>query len=49
MSWLALWTLVFFVTLAAFAVISALIAIKGVDEIRELFSELEAQRKRRDE
>ena len=49
MSWLALWTLVFFVTLATFAVISALIAIKGVDEIRELFAELEAQRRRRDE
>lgn len=48
MSWMALWTLVFFVTLATFAVISALIAVKGVDEIRELFAELEATRTRRE-
>ncbi len=48
MSWMALWTLVFFVTLATFAVISALIAIKGIDEIKELFRELEASKTRRD-
>lgn len=48
MSWMALWTLVFFVTLATFAVISALIAIKGVDEIKELFRELDASRDRRE-
>jgi hypothetical protein len=48
LSWLAWWTLVFFATLAAFAVISALIAIRGIGEIRELFSGLEA-RERRDE
>lgn len=48
MSWMALWTLVFFVTLATFAVISALIAIKGVDEIRELFAELAASKTRRE-
>jgi hypothetical protein len=48
MSWLAFWTLVFFVTFAAFAIISALIAIKGTGEIRELFAGLESQRERRE-
>ena len=48
MSWLAFWTLVFFVTFAAFAIISALIAIKGIDEIRALFAELAASRERRE-
>ncbi len=44
MTWNALWAAVFFGSLAAFAVISALIAVKGVGEIRELFVHLTAER-----
>jgi len=44
-SWINLWAVVFFGALAAFGVISALIAVKGVGEIRELFAHLLAGRK----
>lgn len=41
MSWLALWTAVFFVALGAFTLVSALVAVRGWAEVRELFEELE--------
>jgi hypothetical protein len=37
----AFWAIVFFAAFAAFAIISALIAVKGVGEIRVLFDHLE--------
>lgn len=39
------WAIVFFGAFAAFTVISALIAVKGVGEIRELFDHLESGRR----
>jgi hypothetical protein len=39
------WAVVFFGAFAAFTVISALIAVKGVGEIRVLFDHLESGRK----
>ncbi|MGE5126999.1 MAG: hypothetical protein ACM3PV_11960 [Betaproteobacteria bacterium] len=44
MSWVSLWAVVFFGALAAFAVISALIAVMGLGEIRALFAHLAAGR-----
>lgn len=41
MSWLALWTVVFFVALGSFALVSALVAVRGWGEVRELFEDLE--------
>ena len=40
----AFWAFVFFFAFAAFTVVSALIAVKGVGEIRALFRHLEAGR-----
>ncbi len=48
MSWPEFWWAVFVVTFASFSGLSALIAVKGVGEIRELFGELEAARARRE-
>jgi hypothetical protein len=42
MTWLALWTVVFFGALAAFVYVSALVGVRGWAEVRELFQELEA-------
>jgi hypothetical protein len=42
MTWLALWTVVFFGALAAFVYVSALVAVRGWAEVRVLFQELEA-------
>jgi hypothetical protein len=42
MTWLALWTAVFFAALAAFTIVSALVAVRGWGEVRELFTDLEA-------
>lgn len=42
MTWLGLWTAVFFGALAAFAIVSALVAVRGWGEVRELFTDLEA-------
>lgn len=39
-----LWAVVFFAALALFTVISVLIAVKGVAEIRELFAHLGRRR-----
>ena len=41
MSLEAFWAIVFFTAFAAFAIISALIAVKGIGEIRVLFDHLE--------
>jgi hypothetical protein len=46
-SWTHVWTIAFFFAFAAFALISALIAVRGVAEIRDLFSGLEQERRRR--
>jgi len=37
MSWLGLWAVVFYVSVASFALVSALVAIGGYREVRELF------------
>jgi len=40
MSWLILWAIVFYVSVASFALVSALVAIGGFREVRELFQAL---------
>jgi hypothetical protein len=47
MTWPIFWGITFFLAFLAFCVISALIAIKGVGEIRELFAALEEERRRK--
>lgn len=47
MSWSGFWLLIFVAAFAAFALISLLIAVRGVGEIRELFRALEEERRRR--
>jgi len=42
MTWLALWTVVFFGALAAFVYVSVLVGVRGWAEVRVLFQELEA-------
>ena len=42
MTWLALWTIVFFGALAAFVYVSVLVGVRGWAEVRVLFQELEA-------
>jgi hypothetical protein len=39
MSWLTLWTAVFFFALAAFVYVSVLVTVRGWSEVRELFAE----------
>ena len=48
MSWSAFWLASFVVAFLAFSLISLLIAVRGVAEIRELFAALEDERRRRD-
>jgi hypothetical protein len=48
MSWALLWLATFVVAFGAFSVISLVIAVRGVGEIRELFSALEEERRRKD-
>jgi hypothetical protein len=43
MSWLILWAMVFYVSVGSFALVSALVAIGGFREVRELFQSLEAK------
>ena len=38
MSWLTLWAIVFYASVASFALVSALVAVLGYREVRELFS-----------
>ena len=40
MSWLTLWAIVFYGSVASFALVSALVAIFGYREVRELFEKL---------
>lgn len=47
MSWAALWLVAFVVAFLAFSLISLLIAVRGVAEIRELFAALEDESRRR--
>jgi len=46
-SWAAFWLLSFVVAFLAFSLVSLLIAVRGVAEIRELFGALEEERRRR--
>ena len=46
MSWALLWLATFVVAFLAFSLISLVIAVQGVAEIRELFSALEEERRR---
>ena len=47
MSWALLWLATFVVAFLAFSLISFVIAVRGVAEIRELFSALEEEKRRR--
>ena len=47
MSWALLWLATFVVAVLAFSLISLVIAVRGVAEIRELFSALEEERRRK--
>ena len=40
MSWLTLWAIVFYASVASFALVSALVAVFGYREVRELFASL---------
>ncbi len=46
MSWAAFWLVAFVVAFGGFSVISLVIAVRGVAEIRELFQALEEERRR---
>jgi len=37
MSWLTLWAIVFYASVGSFALVSALVAVFGLREVRELF------------
>jgi len=39
-SWLTLWAIVFYASVASFALVSALVAVFGYGEVRELFQDL---------
>ena len=47
MSWAAFWLVAFVVAFGAWCLISLAIAVRGVAEIRELFTVLEQEKKRR--
>ena len=47
MSWALIWLAAFVVAFGAWSLISLVIAIRGVAEIRELFSALEEERRRK--
>lgn len=47
MSWQAFWAMVFFASVAGFVIVSALIAVHGVAEIRELLDTLKPGREKR--
>lgn len=42
--WKISWIILFFLTFAGFCVVSALIACKGIDDLRQLFSRLKQHR-----
>ncbi|HEY2942663.1 MAG TPA: hypothetical protein VGN09_09545 [Vicinamibacteria bacterium] len=43
MSWLILWAIVFYASVGSFALVSALVAIGGFREVRELFQAFAAK------
>ena len=45
MSWALFWLVAFVVAFGAFTLISLVIAVRGVAEIRELFTALEKERR----
>lgn len=45
--WQTFWIVLFFVTFAAFCIVSALIAWKGIDDLRQLFDRLRRAREQR--
>ena len=47
MSWALLWLATFVAAFLAFSLISLVIAVRGVGEIRKLFSALEEERRRK--
>ena len=47
MTWFVVWLATFVVAFLAFTLISLAIAVRGVAEIRELFTALEDERRRR--
>jgi hypothetical protein len=47
MTWSAFWLTSFVVAFLAFSLISLLIAVRGVAEIRDLFAALEEERRRK--
>jgi hypothetical protein len=47
MSWALFWLIAFVLAFGSFTLISFVIAIRGVDEIRELFSALEEELRRK--
>jgi hypothetical protein len=47
MSWNAVWLAVFVLAFGAFSLISLLIAVRGVAEIRELFTALDQEKRRK--
>jgi hypothetical protein len=47
MSWALFWLLAFVVAFGSFVLISLAIAVRGVGEIRALFTALEEERRRR--
>jgi len=47
MSWALFWLIAFVVAFGSFVVISLAIAVRGVEEIRELFRALEEERRRK--
>jgi len=49
MSWSFFWLIAFVVAFSSFGLISLLIAVRGVAEIRELFTVLDEERRRRSE
>ena len=47
MTWALFWLISFVAALGAFSLISLAIAVRGVAEIRELFTALEVERRRK--
>lgn len=47
MSWALFWLVAFVVAFGGFTLISLVIAVRGVAEIRELFAALEQERRRK--
>ena len=47
MSWALFWLATFIVAFGSFSLISLIIAVRGVAEVRELFSALEGERRRK--